>query len=241
MTETAMTSETTPAPSASLAARLIGVLFSPRDAYTAVAAKPRAAGALLVAIVIMALAQGLFLASDVGKSASLDQQLGVMKAVGVTVTDQMVQQLESRMAIAPYTTAVSLAIFVPLIGAGLAGLVLALFTAVLGGGATFKQVYAVVAHSMIIGALTQAFSVPIQYLRGDMASPGRLSVFFPMLPEMSFVTYLLSAIDVFILWSLINLSIGVAVLYKRKTGSVASVLLGIYAVVVVIIATVRAF
>jgi hypothetical protein len=79
------------------------------------------------------------------------------------------------------------------------------------------------------------------YARADMASPTRLSVFAPTLDEMGFFTYLLSAIDLFIIWSLINVSIGVAVLYKRQTGPIAAVLLGIYAVIAVIIAAVRAF
>ena len=79
------------------------------------------------------------------------------------------------------------------------------------------------------------------YGRGEMVSPTKLSVFFPMLSETSFFTYLLSAIDLFYLWSLINVSIGVAVLYKRSTGPVVAVLLGIYALIAVIIAAVRAF
>jgi hypothetical protein len=94
---------------------------------------------------------------------------------------------------------------------------------------------------MIIGGLQQLFSLPIMYGRGDMASPTKLSVFFPTLDEMGFFTYLLSAIDLFIIWSTINVAIGVAVLYKRQTGPVAAVLLGIYAVIAVIIAAWRAF
>ena len=74
-----------------------------------------------------------------------------------------------------------------------------------------------------------------------MSSPTRLAVFFPTLDEMGVANYLLSGIDLFYIWSTINLSIGVAVLYKRRTGPVAAVLLGIYAVIVVIIAAVRAF
>jgi hypothetical protein len=126
-------------------------------------------------------------------------------------------------------------------GAIMAGLLLAVFTAVLGGGATFRQVYAVVAHSMIIGAIQQAFSFPIMYAREELTSPTKLSVFFPMLGETSFFTYFLGAIDLFYIWSMINVSIGIAVLYKRRTGPVAAVLLGIYALIAVIIAAVRAF
>lgn len=226
---------------AGLASRLIGVVFSPRDAYTAVAANPRWLGAMLVSGLIIMAVNVIFLSTDVGKSATLDQQLGVMKALGVTVTDQMVQQMESRMAYAPYTTAASLLVALPLMGAIMAGLLLAVFTAVLGGGATFRQVYAVVAHSMIIGAIQQAFSFPIMYTREELTSPTKLSVFFPMLGETSFFTYFLGAIDLFYIWSMINVSIGIAVLYKRRTGPVAAVLLGIYALIAVIIAAVRAF
>jgi hypothetical protein len=241
MADVASTPVPDSAPGPGLAARLIGVVFSPRDAYTAVAARPRALGALVVTGLIIIAANVIFLSTEVGQNATLDQQLSVMKTLGVTVTDQMVQQMESRMAYAPYTTAGSLLVGLPLVCAIFAGLLLAIFTAIMGGGATFKQVYAVVAHSTIIGAIQQAFSFPIMYARGELASPTKLSVFFPMLGETSFFTYFLSAIDLFYLWSLFNLSIGVAVLYKRSTGAVAAVLLGIYVVIAVIIAAVRAF
>jgi hypothetical protein len=229
------------APDPGLATRLIGVVFSPRDAYSAVAARPRALGALMVTVLIMIAANAIFLSSEVGQNALLAQQLNAMKAFGVTVTNDMVQQLEARLPYAVYSTAASFLVGIPLVSAMLAGLLLAIFTAVLGGGATFKQVYAVVAHSTIIGAIAQVFSMPIMYARGEMTSPATLSVFFPMLEETSFFTYLFSAIDLFHVWSLINVSIGVAVLYKRNTGPVAAVLFGIYAVIVVIIAAVRAF
>ena len=66
------------------------------------------------------------------------------------------------------------------------------------------------------------------YARGEMASPTALAVFLPMLSEDGFLHHLLSAIDLFYLWSIINVSIGIAVVYKRRTGGVAAVLLGIY-------------
>jgi len=241
MAETVSTPVPEQAHGAGLFTRLIGVVFSPRDAYTAVAAQPKWLGAMAVAGLVMAAAQFIFLSTDVGKSATLDQQLSVIKAVGANVTPEMIQQMESRMSIAPYTTAGSFIVILPLWCAIISGLLLAVFTAILGGGATFRQVYAVAAHSFIISAIQQVFSLPIQYAREELSSPTRLSVFFPILDEMGFATYLLAAIDMFIVWWVINLAIGVAVLYKRRTGTVAAVLLGIYAVIAVIIATVRAF
>ena len=50
MTETVSTPVQGDAPKAGLATRLIGVVFSPRDAYTAVAANPRWLVAMLVCV-----------------------------------------------------------------------------------------------------------------------------------------------------------------------------------------------
>jgi hypothetical protein len=229
------------APNAGLFTRLVGVVFAPRDAYTAVAARPKWLGAMAVAIVLMAAIQGGFFSTAVGKEAYVDQALSTLRTFGLAVNDQMVQNIEAQANVAGIRQAVSLVVFIPLVCALFAGLLLAVFTAILGGGATFRQVYAMMAHSMIIGAIQQAFSFPIMYARAEMTSPTKLAVFFPMLDEMGFANYLLSAIDLFYIWSLINVSIGVAVLYKRRTGPVAAVLLGIYAVIAVIIAAVRAF
>jgi hypothetical protein len=229
------------APRMGLFSRVIGVLFSPRPTYEAVAAHPRSLGVLGISLLVMMLTQGIFLSTATGKAALLDTQVSSLESFGVNVTDEMYAQMQSRLAIAPYTTAGSQLVLIPLVSALLAGLLLAVFTAVLGGSATFKHVYAVVAHSTVILAVQQLFSTPIAYARGDMTSPTRLSVFLPNLEEMGFTSHLLSALDLFIAWWLISIAIGIAALYRRKTGPIAAGLLATYFVIAVIIAVVRAF
>jgi hypothetical protein len=224
-----------------LAARLFNVVVSPRQGYEAVVARPRAFGALAVVLVIMIAAQFTFLSTKVGQNAAIEQQLSTMKSLGMNVTDQMVQQMEAGAGRARYFSAVSLLVFVPAVVAAETGILLAIFTVLAAGGATFRQLFAVIAHASVIGALAQVFSLPIMYVQGQMSSPTRLAVFFPMLSDMGFAYYLLAAIDLFYIWSCINVAIGVAVLYKRRTGPIAALLLGIYAVIAVIIATVRTF
>jgi hypothetical protein len=226
-------------PRLSLASRIVGVLFSPRPTYEAVAAHPRWLGVMAVAILVMMLTQGVFLSTAVGQRALLATQVSSMEAFGVTVSDEMYAQMESRMSIAPYTTAASQLVFIPLVSALLAGLLLAVFSAVLGGSATFKHVYAVVAHSTVLLALQQLFNTPIAYARGDMTSATKLSVFFPNLEEMGFTSHLLSALDLFLAWWLISIAIGIAALYRRKTGPIAAGLLATYFVIALIIAAVR--
>lgn len=239
MTETA-TAATSDVPRMGLAARVANVFLAPREAYAAVAARPQALGVLLVVILVMAVGQYVFLSTDVGRSATLDQQLSAVKTFGITVTDRMVQQMESRMAYAKYTSAVSVAVFVPVLAAIVAGLVLMIFTAILGGGATYRQVFAVVAHAQVIGALQQVFTLPLAYVRGEIVSPTRLAVFFPMLDDKGALYYFLSAVDLFYIWSVVNLAIGIAVLYKRRTGPIATGFLVFYGIVAVIVAIVRA-
>jgi hypothetical protein len=57
-----------------------------------------------------------------------------------------------------------------------------------------------------------------------------------MLPEGTFVARLLGMIDLFMIWSFALLAIGLSVLYRRKTGSVATTVFSIYGVVIVLIA-----
>jgi hypothetical protein len=60
--------------------------------------------------------------------------------------------------------------------------------------------------------------------------PFNLGALVPMLDEKSFLVQFLSFIDPFRVWSIIVTSIGLGVLYKRKSGNIATTLLIIYAI-----------
>ncbi|MDQ3170417.1 MAG: YIP1 family protein, partial [Acidobacteriota bacterium] len=115
----------------------------------------------------------------------------------------------------------------------------AIFNALMGGTATFKQILSVVAHSQIVMALALVVSMPINYMKGTMTGATSLSVLAPMLDEGSFPARFLGMIDIFLVWYVVVLSIGLAVLYRRKTKSVAMVLFGIYAVIAIGVAFVQ--
>ena len=116
---------------------------------------------------------------------------------------------------------------------------LAAFNAGLGGSATFRQVFAIVAHSGIVVAVSQLFNLPLAYARQTMAGAANLAVFAPFLDESSFAARLLGAIDLFLIWWTISLSIGLGVLYRRRTGPIATTLIVIYVAIGVVIAAVK--
>lgn len=229
-----------PTPAAkNVISRFIGIITAPRATFESVVAHPRWLGMLVLTTVIVAAGSALPLTTEGGREALLEQQVTAMEGFGIQVSDQMYQQLRSRTAIAPYTTAGGIIVMSPIIAAVLAGILFAIFNAMMGGTATFKQVYAVVVHAGVIQALGQLFTGPFNYFRESMTSATNLSVLLPMLPDGSFAARLAGMIDLFLIWWVVALAIGLAVLYRRRTQPIAMSLFGVYAAIAVCVAVVR--
>jgi hypothetical protein len=236
MTDT-MTSPTA-APRLGLLARIIGVVFSPRETFAAVVARPTWFGVLAIALVVMAVSQFVLLSTDVGKELALDQSVSVTEAFGITISDEVYAQMEQGIERARYTTPIATVVAAPLIMLLTAGILHVMFGLVGGGNGTYKQVYAISAHTAVITALALVFTT-IVTLAAGRAAGANLSVFTPTLEETTFVYRFLSAIDLFYVWSTFLTAVGLGVLYKRRTGPIAMVLFGIYLVIALIIGYVR--
>lgn len=237
MTETMTSGSGAAPPTANVIARLIGVLFSPKDTFAEIAARPRWLTAMAVVIFVMGATQFALLSTDVGKQLALDQNVAATEAF-ITVTDEMYAQMEANMENARYTGPIFLLFGIPLISAISSGILHMLFGLIGGGQGTFKQMYAISAHTSIISALQLIFTTVVTLAAGKPAG-ANLSVFAPTLEETTFVYRFLSTIDLFYVWSTFVTAIGVAVLYKKRTGTVAMVLFGIYLVIALIIAFAR--
>ena len=223
----------------SLPARFAGVLFIPRATYAAVAAHPRWLGIFLTVFLITASASTALLSTDIGRNAVLDQQISSSESYGRHVTQAQIDQMEK---FAPYY-----AYFAPVIQLfGLAigcllisGIAFAVFNAALGGDATFKQVFAIVAHSGVVLGVLALFTTPLAYVRESLSSATNLAVFLPFLDESSFAARLLGSIDLIYIWWMLSISIGLGVLYRKRTGPIATTLLVIYVAIGVIIAAIK--
>jgi Yip1-like protein len=223
-----------------LGARLAGVVFSPRATFADVAARPRVFGALLVTLVLITLPSVAFLSTDVGKAALLDQQERMMDNLGFRVPDAQYELMRERVQgpMTPVFTAAGDVVFIPFLAVVVAGLLIAVFNAVMGGNATFKQVLAIVVHSQFLSAFQALFMFPIDYAKQTMSSPTTLAVFMPFLDEGTFFARLMGSIDLFRIWWIVNLAIGMGVIYKRRTGPIATTMLVLYAVIALCIAAI---
>ncbi|HXW04699.1 MAG TPA: YIP1 family protein [Vicinamibacterales bacterium] len=237
MTSPSTTVGTSPAPTG-LLSRFIGVITAPRATFQQVVAQPRWLGMLVLTtgIIVVCTAGPLF--TESGRLAALDQQVRQTEAFGITVDDEMYTRMERNMRFAPYMTGGSILVATPIILVVMAGILFAVFNAALGGEASFKQLIAVLVHAGVISALGQLFTAPLNLMRGAMGSATNLAVLLPMIDEASFLGRLLGAIDLFIVWWLVVLAIGLGVLYRRRTQPIAISLFAVYAVIALAIAAV---
>jgi hypothetical protein len=235
MTSTATAAGSTPA-SKSLLARIVGIVVSPKETFQSVVASPKWFGVLATTTLAAALFTALPLTTEAGRQSAIDKQVTQMQSFGVQVTDEMYQRMEQGAGRMPYMTGGSIIVISPIIGAIFAGIFFAIFNAALGGEASYKQVFTVGAHASVISVLGAVFGGLVNYFRQRMDSVTNLGSLLPMLPEKSFAANLLGAIDIFIIWWMIVLAIGLGVLYRRRTQPIAFALLGIYAVIAIVIA-----
>ena len=226
----------TPSAPMSLLARFIGIITAPKATFQNVVAYPRILGMLILTTVIVAFGAALPMTTDAGKQAALDQQVSQMESFGMTVNDQQYEAMRKGMRIAPYTAGGSILIVSPMVLAILSGILFAVFNAAMGGESSYKQVYAVVAHAGVISAVGQLFVGPFNYFRGSTSSPTTFGALLPMFDDTSFIGKFFGMMDIFIIWWLVVLAIGLAVLYRRKTQPIALTLFGIYALIAVCVA-----
>ena len=215
-------------------ARAIGIITSPKATFElVVSTAPYTIGILSLVCLLSAIGTVSYSLTEKGKQAQTDFNVQQMEKMGVTVTDEMYAAMEKQAPYRPYLTLVSMFIFFPIFIVIVSGIFYAVFNAVMGGTAEFKQVMAVASHAWMVPAVGALFAGGMNFLRGSIQqSAANLGMLLPMLKEGSFAANLAGGIDVFQIWFVLTLSIGLGVLYKRKTSGIATGLFIVYAIII---------
>lgn len=240
MTETVAPDSGMPA-SKGLLARFIGVLTSPRQTYADIARRPAWLAMFALLVVIGAGCGGWLSSTSVGRRAALDEASRMMDSFGIRIPEARYNEMRDQMLNAPAWRMYAQATFGALLLYGLgtviiAGILVGIFNAVLGGDAKFKQVFAVALFSQAVLATKAIFVTPLNYARESLSNPTSFAALAPMLDDSGLPAKILGSIDFFWLWWLMSLSIGLGVLYKRPTRGIAISLIGVYVVLAVTIA-----
>lgn len=228
----------TPSEPMGLVYRLIGVLFSPTETFKNVVASPRWPGMLVLISLTGAVFTGGFLSTEVLQEAWLE---GAIRSAGERAGGELSEaQIESLNRIQPYLGWMGAAqglLGVPAVNLLLSGVLFLAFGVFLGATASFRQLFTVLVHSGAVGIVQQLFTWPLNYFRGAISSPSTVAVFLFTLDEDTFVYKFFNAIDLFIIWWLVVVSIGLGVLYKKRAKSISVALFAVYGVIAFVIAS----
>ena len=201
---------------------------SPRSTLTSVLTTPRSLDLALLVIAMSVVCSAGFLMTRVGQLAALDEQVRQLESFGAVITDERYEELRR---LVPYRPAISAAMIV--VGWPILWLVMARGLQWIGrhmgrGEPSFAQVLAVVVHAWAIIGVRAVVAAPINYVRESLGGATSLSMLLPVFGASTFPARLMGMVDIFIVWWVVLMAMGVGILYQTRTSSIARWLFGAY-------------
>jgi hypothetical protein len=219
--------------------RVTGVLRHPRATMAEVVQHPAFITTWVVVLLVAAVCGGLLLSTPIGQQALVDERVRVTEALGGRVDDAAYARLRSDPPVSNYLTSGGRLLLTPpvtlLVAAGLVGL--AWFD---GARVTFVTALAIGVHATVVLALQQVVATPIHYVNESLTSPTNLAGMLRLFDEGSVPARLFGTIDVFGLWWMWLLAVGLAAATGRPARQYIWRLLAVYLGVAAIVAAVFA-
>ncbi len=207
-------------PLPSLPVRLGQVFTSPGQLFDALARHPASAGALLT-VVGMAVASVLLLPEEVLRVAAERR----------SPPETSPEQIAGMVGTFRYIIAATVVVTVPIMTAVTAGLLLLIYNFLLGGDATFRQLFSATAHALLIWGVGQLVGLGLVSAAGDPEATLSLHLLAPFAETGAFLHRFLQSVEVFGLWTAAVLGIAVSRIYRgRRPGAAVAVVVGLYVI-----------
>ena len=217
--------------------RVTGVLRHPRATMAEVVQHPAFITTWVVVLLVAAVCGGLLLSTPIGQQALVDERVRVTEALGGRVDDAAYDRLRSDPPVSIYLTSGGRLLLTPpvtlLVAAGLVGL--ARFD---GARVTFVTALAIAVHATVVLALQQVVAAPLHYVNESLTSPTNLAGMLRVFDEGSVPARLFGTIDVFGLWWMWLLAVGLAAATGRPARQYIWRLLAVYLGMAAIVAAV---
>jgi len=191
---------------------------------------------VVVLAAVTAVSQALLFQTEVGQVALVDQWERTALAFGQDVDDARYAELQALSRSGPLYGVTTALASGPVLTVALGTLIFLVFRPRGGRAVSFSQVLAVVAHASVVLAVRQVVSVPVTLAREATGGATSLGLWFPALDAVSFAGRFVGALDVFVIWWVVLLGIGVGTLYERPARSLSAAFLGVYAGVALLLA-----
>lgn len=189
--------------------RVTGVVMHPRATMAEVVRHPVFMTTWAIVLFTLVVCGGLLLSTPVGRQALVDERVRVVEALGGRVDDAEYARLQASPPFAVYATSGGRMLLTPpitlLVAAGLT-----LLARVDGATVSFVTALAIVVHASVVLALQQLVATPMHYVAESLTSPTNLAGILRVFDEGTIPARLFGTIDVFGLWWLWLLSVGLA-------------------------------
>lgn len=216
--------------------RVTGVLLHPRSTMVEVVRNPAFITTWVVVLLAVVVCGGWLISTPVGKQALVDERVRVTEALGQRVDDASYARLQADPPVSTYWTSGGRLLLTPpvtlLIAAGL--MVLARLD---GAQLRYRTALAIAVHATVILALQQIVATPVHYLYESLTSPTNLAGILRVFDEGSLAARLFGTIDVFGLWWMWLLSLGLAAAAGKPARRYAVRLLAVYVGIAAVVAT----
>ena len=219
--------------------RVTGVLLHPRSTMSEVVRHPAFFTTWVVVLLAVVVCGGLLLSTQVGQQALVDERVRVTEALGGRIDDAEYARFQAAPPVSIYVTSGGRLLLTPpvtlLVAAGLAGL-----ARMDGAKMPFVTALAVVVHATVVLALQQIVATPLHYIQESLTSPTNVAGLLRVFDEGTLAARLFGTIDVFGLWWMWLLGVGLAAAAGKPAGRYLWRLLAVYVGVAAIVAAVFA-
>ena len=219
--------------------RVLGVLTRPRATMDEVARHPAFITTWVLVLLAVAVCGGLLLSTEVGRQALVDERVRVTEALGQRVDDAEYARLQADPPVSVYLTSGGRLLLTPPITIVVA-LGLLLLARLDGAKLSFVTALAIAVHASVVLALQQVVATPFHYVQESLTSPTTVAGLLRVFDEGSWPNRLFGTIDVFGLWWMWLLSLGLAAAAGKPARRYFVRLLAVYVSVAAIVAAVFA-
>ncbi|NOY60499.1 MAG: hypothetical protein GXO75_16435 [Calditrichaeota bacterium] len=216
MNETELT-ENVQSPQMGLLSRIVGVFTSPGKTAEAIGAKPNWLVPAIIIILLMLLFTYLAKPVIMQETMTRVQQMMESKGVAQDQIDTMLNRIQTSMGIrmfAGVTVTTALGIFI------WAAIWLFISNIVLGAQASYAQMLGINVYRYFITTIGLLIKLPIMLSKQTMNVHFSLATFLPDDQKTTFLYKILMQVELFNIWTIVVLSIGIAVVSKLDTKKV---------------------
>jgi hypothetical protein len=219
--------------------RIAGVVLRPRSTLDELVHRPVWVDTWFFILIVVGLCTGAFLRTDIGRQAVVDERVRVIETFGGAVTDADYATLQARPPWWVYFTSGGRLLLTPAVTLLVATACWAVARAE-GVEARFTQALAVVVHASVVLVIGQLIATPLHYVRESLTSPLNFAAVLPGMDEGTLPARFFGSMDLFAVWWLALIVMGLAVLTRRGTRRYAVSAAAVYLVFAAVMAGVSA-